>query len=250
MTNARHFQLRFAPPSSLPPSLTTSLIPGPPFAYALPSARTPPFYTDRWGHKGVSAPHHFRPLPFTRPLRTGRPTYWPPPLRPPSRRAHPVPAPSPFRAYGDAKGVVRTLLPLVRGPPPRPCPAPPRPPRPPLCAHAGGAGGTVLHPPSFPFAGSSPLCPGCTPLQLPALHLLCAHAGGRADRASPLPFRSRAGSSPRAAPPPGLCATRRARALPLCTHAGEAQGTVPPPPPSPGGPPPPAAPRPPPIGCP
>src|SRR6266702_7507205 len=73
----RHFQLRLGrlprrcPPRSLPPhsppprsppsssllpSLTTSLVPGPPFVCALLSAHTPPFCADRWVHKGVSAP--------------------------------------------------------------------------------------------------------------------------------------------------------------------------------------------------
>src|SRR6266702_4520738 len=109
MTNTRHFQLRFAPPSSL----TTSLIPGPPFAYALLSARTPPFYADRLVHKGVSAPTISAPSRFLTTSAQAAPLMWLPPLHPPSRRVHPVPTPSPFRTYGDAKGVVRTLLPLV-----------------------------------------------------------------------------------------------------------------------------------------
>src|SRR6266568_283412 len=106
MTNTRHFQLRFTPPSSLPPSLTTSVIPDPPFAYALPSVRTPPFYADRWVHKGVSAPTISAPSRLLTPSAQAAPLMWPPPLCPPSRRAHPVPVPSPFRAYREEKGVV------------------------------------------------------------------------------------------------------------------------------------------------
>ena len=54
MTNTRHLQLRFTLPHCCPPRLPPPHS-GPPFAYTLLSVHTPPFYTDRWVHKGVSA---------------------------------------------------------------------------------------------------------------------------------------------------------------------------------------------------
>jgi len=113
------------PLSSLPPSFTTSLVPAPPSVH---------------------------PSSFLR-----RHPLWVPPLV----VRTPFPHPHPFHVNGDANRVVRTLLPLMHGPPPHPALpclalppalprlAPLRPALPPFCAHARGAGGTVHHPPPF-----------------------------------------------------------------------------------------------------
>src|SRR6266702_179639 len=143
-----------------------------------------------------------RPLPFLRP-----PVYSPP-LQPPSRRTHPVSAPSPFSCKRGCKRGSALPPPALARSPALPCLAPPSalpcPSCPPLCAHAGGAKGTVRHPTSFPFAGSSPICPGCTPPRLhalrsplrpgctpPCLHVLARWGQGGQSVPHPFLFPSR-----------------------------------------------------------
>src|SRR6266702_1088549 len=122
-----------------------------------------------------SPPPLLPPPRLRAPLCTGRPTCVATPFASPLRRAHGLPRPlSPF--------------PLPR----------PAPPRPPLCAHAGGAGGTVCHPPPFrsraavPSAQVAP-CPACTS-STPFAHMLGA---GRTERPPSLSVHEKA-------PPPGL----------------------------------------------
>src|SRR6266702_4227499 len=149
----------------------------------------------------VAAPlvHHLlrsRPLPL---FAQAALLAWPPPLCPPF--------------------VMHTVRPTLSRP--SPCPPPPRPalPRPPLCAHAGGTGGTVRHPPPFRSRSAvpstpvapRPACTSCTPFARTL-------GAGRTERPPSLSVREQA-------PPPGLLPlprlTRhppRARALPhpLC----------------------------------
>src|SRR6266702_7285540 len=193
---------RRCPPHSPPPSLP------PPRLHALSRLCPPhPFCAGRWVHKGVSAPTISAPPPFTHPFAQTTPLALPPPLRPPSCRTHSVSVPSPSSRKQGRKGGSAHPPPthVQSACPALPCPLPclalpilPRPARPPLCMHARGTGGTVHHPPPFPFPGSGAICPSCTPPQLHALHPLCTYAGGRAERASSLPsVRERA-------PPPTL----------------------------------------------
>src|SRR6266702_4019767 len=130
----------------------------------------------------MSAPTISAPPPFTHPLCT-----------PPLVARTPFPRPHPFRANGDANGVVRSLLPLFRGPPPPLFPPRPRPPPTP-----------PARPPFAPLPGLHPTLPA-RPRTLGA---------GRTERPPSL-------SVPEQAPPPGLLplppglrTTRHARALP------------------------------------
>src|SRR6266702_2602130 len=172
----------------MPPSLTTSLVPAP--HLRTPSRlRTPHLSTQTGGCTKVS-----RPPPFPRPPVYSPPLHrpWPPPFRPPSHRAHPVSAPSPFRAYGDAKGVVRTLLPLVRGPPPSPLRA------------CRGRRRPYAPPPLLPVRGQQSPLPGLHPTPAarppPPLHA-CWGQGGQSVP-PPFPFTSRPLRPARPPPPP------------------------------------------------
>ena len=132
------------------------------------------------------------------------PVYSPPLHRPPHLPGHPLCVP-PL--------VARTPFPPCPASPCFALPALPRPVRPPLCAHAGGAGGTVRHPPSFRFAGSGAICPaaphpGCTP-STPFARTLGA---GRTERPPSLSVHEKA--PPPGLLPPSLHATRRVHALP------------------------------------
>src|SRR6266702_3173728 len=188
--------------SPLPPSFTTSLVPAAAFACALPSAHPPSLLRRQVGAQRCVGPHHFRAPPFTHPLCTDRPTCVATPLRPPSPCAHPVSVPPPSSRKPGRKGGSAHPPPACAVPHPALPPALPRPASPSPLRACRGRRRDSAPPPSFPFAGSSPLYPGCTPPRLHVLHPLCTHAGGRADRASPLPFRSRARPSAPAAPPP------------------------------------------------
>src|SRR6266702_1088553 len=205
----------------------------------------------------VAAPlvHHLlcsRPPVCPPPFAQAALLAWPPPLRPPFvartvcpalSRPSPCPAPPrlalPFvRMPGAQEGQCATPLLSVRGqqsPLPRLHPALPARPPPPLHTCWGQGGQSV--PPPFPFTRKR-LRPGCSPS--PGLcatrracacsPTLCANVGrgaGGAVRTSPFRSPLRPGF---AIPAPRFTTrlTSPAR-LPLCTHAGEAQGTVPPP---------------------
>src|SRR6266702_4541630 len=92
-------------------------------------------------------------FPPPAPLCTGRPTCMATPFVSPLCHAHSPPHP---------------VSPFPLPPPPPPCPASPSPLR--ACR---GHRRDSAPPPSFPFAGSSPLYPGCTPPRLYALRPLC-----------------------------------------------------------------------------
>src|SRR6266702_5219763 len=118
------------------------------------------------GAQRYVGPYHFHAPPFTHPLCT-----------PPLVARTPFPRPHPFRANGDANGVVRSLLPLLRGP--LPCPVSPHPlpcpalPALPFAHMPGAQEGQCATPPPFhsqaavPSAQAAPH-PACTPSVRPS----------------------------------------------------------------------------------
>src|SRR6266702_1015825 len=116
MTNARRW---VAPPSSLSPLFTTSVVPTP------LSAHLPSFLLRQVGAQRCVSPHHFRASPVYSPPLCRLPHLRGYPLCvPPLVTCTPIPLPCPLRANGDANGVVCTLLPPVCSPPrpASPCP--------------------------------------------------------------------------------------------------------------------------------
>jgi len=196
------------PPPHPAPALPCLALPALPFARMLGvqegECSTPPPSRSQAAVPSAQAAPHSSCTPstsFARMLGAGQTE------RPPSLSVHKQ-APLPGQL----------LLPLAYVPPTACTPSPI------LCINVGGM--VPTHP--LPFAsllGLHPTPPACTP---PPLHA-CWGQGRQSSPPSlsiceqaPLPWLLPI--------PPGLCTTRRAHALPLCMHAGEAQGTVPPPP--------------------
>src|SRR6266702_3196741 len=249
---------RGCPPCSPPPSFP------PPRLHALSHLCTPhPLCAGRWVHKGVSAPTISTPPLFTHPFAQTAPLALPPPLRPPLVARTPFPRPHPLRANEDAKGVVCTLLPLVRSP------APPHLAPPCLTFHTlhfarmpGAQEGQCATSPPFRLWAAVPSTwaaprPACTP-STPFAHTLGAgqterppslsvHEQAPPPRLLPLPrlmphlprppppfARMRwEGQEGQCASPPSIRPSTQASPPPpahlsLCPHAREAQETVPP----------------------
>src|SRR6266702_1986373 len=183
MTNARRW---VAPPSSLSPLFTTSVVPTP------LSAHLPSFLLRQVGAQRCVGPHHLRPSPIYSPPLC-RPPHLPgyPLCVPPLVARTPIPLPRPFHANGDTNGVVRTLLPLVCG---LPRPASPCPHALPHLARPASPCPSCLALPTPPFrlravVPSTPAAqhPSCTPSTLFA----CTLGAGRRECPPSLPFARR-----------------------------------------------------------